>query len=122
MHNCNHISNCGFEEALNCDHIDNCAVVCDTQDAVVFDKCEFICGISITLNGLVDVVFRNCSYLSNIRASDGFNTIAYMNCKYVDAQSCAGFIGASNAGKIQALTNDGTFRTVAIYSGEAVVE
>ena len=105
---CKHIHNCHITTATNCEFIDNCAIV--TSKDALFNVCKYICGIEIATSQTGTIDFRNCSYLSNINAAG-----TYTGCKFVDAATCKGYVAEADVGKIQKLTADGSFQTIATF-------
>jgi hypothetical protein len=72
------------------------------------DSCQFIVGIDESdAQGASGVTFTNCEFISNVSALG-----SYTNCKYVDVDTCRGYVPSSDAEKVQVLTTDGTFATM----------
>ena len=125
IYNCDYIHNCDFGEAYNCNHISDCTLTIDVYGTVL-SNCTHIHGLRLDQQYNDDEQFRECifdkcSYMSNINVIDGTIPtldIIYKDCLYVDADTCSGFLSDEDVGKVQALTNDGTFQTVPIYNGE----
>lgn len=117
--NCNHISNSLFERAVNCNYIDNCSVrTGGGREDVLLENCKYICGIVVEADSNnpveTEAIFKGCSYLSNISVAGNLSNVEviYDNCAFVDAQTCAQFVGDGDAGKVQVLTRDGSFRAI----------
>lgn len=107
---CEHISDCEFETASYCNYIENCVVKAGEAHLIKIDHCNYICGVNVEESSTDEVLFDNCSYISNVNANGNYN-ITYKDCKYVDAQSCSQFVREEDVGKIQLLTDDGSFKT-----------
>jgi hypothetical protein len=97
-----HISDSKFYEATSCTYIDNCDL--SLLNAVYINNCKYVCGIRAS--STIGVGFSNCSFISNVDCNG-----TYENCTYVVAESCKGFVQDEGVGKVQVITNDGTFQT-----------
>ena len=107
---CQRISNCRIAFAQNCSFIEDCLMYSDSDARI--DSCQFIVGINESdAQGAYGVTFTNCDFISNVRAIG-----SYENCKYVDFDTCLGYVPSSDAGKVQVLTDDGTFATMSPVS------
>ena len=113
--NCSHISDSVISYAKNCRFIDNCDLYSESEAS--FKNCSFINNITENDSfGTGGVIFENCSFISNVDAIG-----QYVGCTYVDAETCDGYIPESDVGKVQVLTNDGSFEAVELpYTGDLV--
>lgn len=107
---CHRISNCRISLAQNCSFIEDCYMYSETDARI--NSCQFIVGIDESdAQGVYGVTFTNCDFISNVRAIG-----SYKNCKYVDVDTCLGYVPSSEVGKVQVLTADGTFATMSPVS------
>lgn len=106
LYSCNYVSNNVLVSANTCQFIDNCFVNAATPS---FRSCRFICGISLSGGSAGAVEFNGCSYISNVLCVG-----TYLNCTYVDAETCKGFIPAADIGKVQTLTADGSYNAIEV--------
>lgn len=103
---CHRISNCRIAVAQNCSFIEDCHMYSENDARI--NSCQFIVGITESdPSGAYGVTFTNCDFISNVWAIG-----SYTNCKYVDVDTCRGYVPSSDAGKVQVLTADGTFNTL----------
>lgn len=114
--NCTHVENCSAAYITSCKYVINCELSSE-GDAVV-QSCDYVSGICISddFRGYyanTNVVCEDCNFVSNVDA-DG----TYINCKYVDPDTCRGFVKSEDVGKVQVLTNDGTFATMTPVSND----
>lgn len=107
--NCTHVENCSAAYITGCKYVINCELISE-RDAVV-QNCDYVSGIRIGDDPFGNytndnVVCRNCNFIANVDANG-----TYIDCTYVDPNTCKGFVKDEDVGKVQVLTNDGTFQT-----------
>lgn len=127
LYGCTNISNCKFWEASNCKYISDCTIdtwdmLQDTYQLITFTNCDMINNIIIYDNSdpnysSFTIDFENCRHISNVHGPLG-TVINYKNCIYVDGDTCDGYYTAEDEGKLQVITNDGTFETFPLEKGE----
>ena len=121
---CNNISNSDFSTAHDCNNITDCNLTITTNFSVLVN-CTHIHGLTLDQQDdnaaqNRECIFDNCRYMSNINPLDGtistLNIIYNENCRYIDPDTCAGFLNGRlpDAEKtyVQALTKDGSFRAI----------
>lgn len=115
IENCRNVTGCSASHIRNCSYVSNCSMS-SYYDSVI-SNCKYVCGISQhdnNANNTAKITCENCSFVSNVDA-DGL----YVNCTYVDPDTCKGFVKDEDVGKVQVLTNDGTFRTAELGGGSS---
>lgn len=123
---CDYVHNCDFTHASRCNHISDCALTVYSSgvEGIVLEQCTHIHGLKIdnfdeTYYG--QCIFHECLYMSNINIGGGDTSnlvVVYHNCRYVDADTCSGFLSDEDVGKVQVLTADGSFATTDSTDGE----
>jgi hypothetical protein len=136
--NCNNIEHCSFIAIDSCKNISHCNIGKPTRSQLLtisisnstdiedlyapdttmggweFTNCMFIRDIRATYS----IKFILCKYISNIANVGFYSSVAsYSDCKYVDPYTCVDFLTDEDVGKVQALTNDGSFATVSSAVG-----
>ena len=109
--NCNNVIHSEFRSATNCENLQDVTIKLDVTDAdrVGVEGCNLIDGVSFsTLGGMATIDFLNCSHLSNIINTTPPEEINYVNCQYVDGDTCDGYYTSEDVGKVKVITSDGT--------------
>jgi hypothetical protein len=109
LYNCKNIHDCGAMGTYHdCHHIHN--VICG--DMTLFSNCNYLSNIASPAS---EVHFLLCEHLTNINAGNDdkeFDSMAFLDCKFVDPNSCSGYIPSRDDGKFQVLSWDGTYKAV----------
>jgi hypothetical protein len=91
-------------------------------NGIKFDNCHVIDNVIFTAidnhDPYYDIVeFRNCSNIRNIRTSTTFGApISYVNCDWVDGDTCDGYYTEEDVGKVKTVGRDGTKRLISVYT------
>lgn len=89
------IMNCAITSATNCCNIVNCHLI--GRHTLYFTNCTSISNLHAK-SLINDVVFENCTHLSNIALLESGSTfvITYTNCSDVDPDTCDGYDGSGS--------------------------
>ncbi len=106
--NCDHIYGSVITGAYQCRFIDNCDLYSEIDAEI--SNCSFINGIAENdAYGSSGVVFDTCLFISNV-----FAVGSYIDCLYVDNETCRGYVPAADAGKVRVLTTDGSYQAIRV--------
>jgi hypothetical protein len=105
------VEKCDAGTFYGCDYVINCYIQVWQSDVGV-ENCKNITGMTGET-----IVFKNCSHIQNIVAT---NRAEYIDCTYIDFSTCTGAVLSSDVGKVPVLTTDGSFSAKSVYSTDEV--
>lgn len=122
---CDNISHCQIRQAINCTNlIDIYSMVAGIGlfDLANFSECTLLDNIRIyNTSGHEVVEFNNCKHISNVHIMQGKDGgISYVNCDWVDGDTCDGYFTAEDNGKVQTVNTDGGKSLISVYSQDEI--
>ena len=119
LSNCENVIHSQIMNATNCTNLTD--IYCTMNSLIgdlYFKNCSLINGVALdredNLSSFLE--FTNCSYISNVRDispkfdpsfGEGKNVIDYLDCTFVDGDTCDGYYTAEDEGKIPRINLEG---------------
>ena len=128
LQNCDNVAHSQITSAINCTNLTN--IYCTMNSLigdVYFNNCSLINGVSLDReeNYQTYVEFKNCRYISNVRDispefdpshGEGKAVIDYVNCDWVDGDTCDGYYATEDNGKVQTVNTSGAKSLISVYN------
>jgi hypothetical protein len=92
----------------------------------MFENCSIISGLTISdYDSFVNIEFINCKHLSNIHTisyGEEGSYVDYINCDWVDGDTCDGYYTEEDNGKVQTVNTSGEKSLISVYDKTEIDE
>ena len=129
LYNCANVRRCGIRSAELCENLNDIVTVTAYEDGsyVQFKECMIIDNVRIASDdtwwGWNEIEFYQCKHVSNVHnITPSIATIDYVDCTFVDGDTCDGYYTEEDKGKVQVVNTSGEKSLISVYSQEDIDE